>query len=92
MVKHLSPEQAKRRAERRAREATFPKCRCGATLGLERSRAGITQCRGCLPDETMAQSARMDMLSLDFTNAVSEISDPNVRDALWLLHRMVKGD
>ena len=35
------------REERRAREATFPKCPCGNTLGLERVNNGIRVCSGC---------------------------------------------
>lgn len=31
-------------------EATYPKCSCGATLGLQRVRAGVDRCRGCVPD------------------------------------------
>lgn len=47
--------------ERRALEATYPKCGCGATLGLQRVRAGIKECRGCVPD---AELERKDALTL----------------------------
>lgn len=49
------------RAQRRHLEATYPKCSCGATLGLQRVRTGIKECRGCLPDEVLE---RKDVLSL----------------------------
>ena len=35
------------REEKRAREATFPKCACGATLGLQRVKDGISLCGPC---------------------------------------------
>ena len=49
----LTPTQKQNRAARQAMEATYPKCRCGNTLGLERVTAQIDQCRGCLPDEEL---------------------------------------
>lgn len=49
-----TPEQLRQRAERRQREATFPKCACGATLGLQRVGMKVKQCRRCLPDEVLA--------------------------------------
>lgn len=42
-------------------EAAYPKCSCGATLGLQRVRAGVNQCRGCAPDLVLE---RKDALSL----------------------------
>lgn len=57
----LTPVQLRNRATRQAMEATYPKCSCGATLGLQRVRAGIDQCRGCVPDFELE---RKDALSL----------------------------
>jgi hypothetical protein len=49
------------RDQRRALEATFPKCPCGATLGVQRVKAGVTHCRGCVPD---AELDRQDALRM----------------------------
>lgn len=51
----LTPEQKVARQKRRDREATYPKCSCGNTLGQERARIGMTKCRGCLPDDELVE-------------------------------------
>lgn len=43
-------------------EATYPKCPCGATIGLVRVRAGIKECRGCLPDESLERKDALRLL------------------------------
>ena len=58
-ARKLAAERALK--ERRSREADFPKCGCGNVLGLERVRAGLKQCRGCVPDLVLE---RKDALSL----------------------------
>jgi hypothetical protein len=74
------------RQERRAREATYPKCRCGATLGLERVAANIPQCRGCLPDEELRR--RSDMADLR-VQAVRATTLEDLREVvLEILRRM----
>lgn len=68
------------KAERSAREATFPKCKdCGNVLGVERAAAGIKRCRGCLPD---AELADRDVLSKLKYNVAPNIQDPAVRECM----------
>lgn len=53
------------RSERRRREASFPKCGCGATIGKDRSEEGATCCRRCqeLIDQVeQKKQAREDLL------------------------------
>lgn len=50
------------RSQRRALEATYPKCACGATLGLQRVRTGLKECRGCLPDDELERKDALTLL------------------------------
>ena len=48
-MKRRTPEQEAQRRARRAREATFPKCRCGNVLSLEAQLVtGETRCPACI--------------------------------------------
>lgn len=75
------------REERRALEATFPKCPCGATLGLERSKAGVKECRRCLPDDKLNGT---DTLSLLQNQARSIASARDASDVLVQLIQHLK--
>lgn len=84
--RQLTPEELKNRAKRQAKEATFPKCSCGATLGLERVRAGVKKCRGCVPDTELE---RRDVLRLLEDRALqAKTLDDLIGVVLDLIRRM----
>lgn len=80
-------EQRATRAARRAREATFPKCKeCGNVLGIERSNAGIKRCRGCLPDEELVDRDRLSKL---LYNDSPKIEDKHARECVQEIIRII---
>jgi hypothetical protein len=64
------------RQERRAREATLPKCRCGNTLGLNNTTG---ECPAC------------ERLHAPFDEAKEAVADNGVfsEDQVYALHRMI---
>lgn len=91
----LTPEQQRRRQERSAREATFPKCdRCSNVLGVQRVRDGFTLCRACLPDETIQQrevAASPRLSNFDKASIfVENVSDETTRLALRAILQLIQ--
>ena len=56
--KPLCPSCMRKYRERRAREASFPKGHCGATLGLQTQRDGHTACGRCRSADREARRQR----------------------------------
>lgn len=60
--KRLCPPCLQRYRDRRGKERTYPKCRCGATLGQQRVAEGIETCMRCTDNDR--QRRRQDALNL----------------------------
>lgn len=88
MARHTAtPEELRRRRERSAREATFPKCKeCGNVLGVERVNAGIKRCRGCLPDEELEDRDALAKLKY---NILPRVQDPAAKHCIEELLRII---
>lgn len=56
--KRLCPPCLQRNRERSRREASYPKCNCGATLGMHRVGAGIGICGVCADRLRQAERQR----------------------------------
>lgn len=88
MARHTAtPEEVRRRRDRSAREATFPKCKdCGNVLGVDRANAGIKRCRGCLPDDELEDR---DALAKVKFSILPKVQDPAAQQCIEELIRIV---
>lgn len=72
------------REQRRQLEASFPKCQCGATLGLRRQQEGIKVCGRC---ETVL-AERNELIDLERRTCEAESLDELRAVVLDIIHRL----
>ena len=65
------------KAERRAREATFPKCACGNTLGLAAVEAATDKCKRCVDVAKRAKESLHGCRTCGASGTVPEDFDKN---------------